>query len=220
MIYCISDIHGEIDRWNTMLNLIQFSSSDTMYVLGDVIDRKPYGIQILQDIMDRPNVHMLLGNHEQMMLDTFCSGNEYDARYLWSCNGGGITFRTMTYKLSVEERMRILRYVRKLPDHLEIEVNGRAFYLVHGNIGQTRHDRIWGRPEPPPVEPPIPGKTVIVGHTCTYFMHALVDGYDESRPFEIFHAPGLIDIDCGCGNKTSLRRLACLRLDDMAEFYI
>ena len=80
MIYCISDIHGEIDRWNTMLNLIQFSSSDTMYVLGDVIDRKPYGIQILQDIMDRPNVHMLLGNHEQMMLDTFCSGNEYDAR--------------------------------------------------------------------------------------------------------------------------------------------
>ena len=36
----------------------------------------------------------------------------------------------------------------------------------------------------------------------------------------IIHAPGLIAIDCGCGNATDLRRLACLRLDDLKEFYI
>ena len=32
---------------------------------------------------------------------------------------------------------------------------------------------------------------------------------------------GIIDIDCGCGNRNAAhRRLACLRLDDMAEFYV
>ena len=31
---------------------------------------------------------------------------------------------------------------------------------------------------------------------------------------------GLIVIDCGCGSGYELRRLACLRLDDMEEFYV
>ena len=47
-----------------------------------------------------------------------------------------------------------------------------------------------------------------------------VEGHDEEKPLEIFHAPGLIDIDCGCGSGYELRRLACLRLDDMKEFYV
>ena len=42
-----------------------------------------------------------------------------------------------------------------------------------------------------------------------------------SRRFFIMHGNGIIDIDCGCGHqKTAHRRLACLRLDDMAEFYV
>lgn len=220
MIYVMSDLHGELDRYNAMLELIQFSADDTLYVLGDVIDRNTHGIEILRDIMRRTNVHLILGNHEQMMLDSFWSPNEYDARRLWKQNGGGNTYRTMVYCTPTEERLRILRFIQELPDHIELEVNGRRFYLVHGNIGETRHERIWDRPEPPPTEPPLPGKTVVVGHTCTYYLNILVDGYDENGPFEIFHAPGLLAIDCGCGNSTDLRRLACLRLDDLKEFYI
>ena len=34
------------------------------------------------------------------------------------------------------------------------------------------------------------------------------------------HGNGVIDIDCGCGLKTEYARLACLRLNDMAEFYV
>ena len=37
----------------------------------------------------------------------------------------------------------------------------------------------------------------------------------------IWHGNNIIDIDCGCGNlRSEHRRLACLRLDDMAEFYV
>ena len=107
MIYCVSDIHGEILRWKSMLELIRFSDDDTLYVLGDVIDRNPFGIKILQDIMSRPNVHMIVGNHEDMMLQTFWSNNDYDARRLWKYNGGGSTYRTMVYKIPTAERLRL-----------------------------------------------------------------------------------------------------------------
>ena len=37
----------------------------------------------------------------------------------------------------------------------------------------------------------------------------------------IWHGNNIIDIDCGCGNlRSEHRRLACLRLDDMADFYV
>ena len=220
MIYCMSDLHGEMDRFLAMLELIQFSDTDTLYVLGDVIDRNKQGITLLQDIMQRPNVVFLKGNHEELMLQTFWGRNDFDARRQWKNNGGGNTYRTMVYKIPTEERLKILRFIQEAPDHLELEVNGQQFYLVHGNYGETQHDRIWGRPEPPPTEPPIPGKTIICGHTCTYWLNLYVEGYDEDAPYEIFYAPGLICIDCGCGNETELRRLACLRLDDMKEYYI
>lgn len=220
MVYCMADIHGEYDRYIAMLDLNQFSDQDTLYILGDVIDRSSHGIEMLQDIMQRPNVRMILGNHEQMMLDAFWSANQYDARRLWKSNGGGSSYRSMAYRIPIEERLRLLQFIKELPDCLDIEVNGRQFHLVHGMPGDNKHNRIWGRPEPPPETPPLPGKTVIVGHTCTYYLNVLVEGYDENAPFEIFYSPGLIAIDCGCGNKTDLRRLACLRLDDMKEFYV
>lgn len=194
----------------------RFSADDVLYVLGDAIDRYPDGLAVLQDIMCRPNVHMLLGNHEAMMLTTLSSGRSNDIR-LWVQNGGRRTYDAAAYELSPEERMQILQYLQTLPDYIEITVNGRDFYLVHGYIGDTTHDRVWGRPEPLPEAPPMPGKTVIVGHTCTFFLR---DDYDENCPFEILQTPGLIAIDCGCGNETDLRRLACLRLDDMQEFYV
>ena len=112
MTYCLSDIHGEILKWRDMLKLIQFSDEDTMYVLGDVIDRNPHGIEILQDIMKRPNIHMIIGNHEDMMLKTLGKHNEYHARRLWQQNGGGSTYREMVYGVTPEERNQILQYVR------------------------------------------------------------------------------------------------------------
>ena len=220
MIYVMSDLHGCFDKYLEMIEQIELKSEDTLYVLGDVIDRNPHGIEILQDIMKRPNIHMVIGNHEEMMLKTLGRNNEYHARRLWQQNGGGSTYREMVYGITSEERNQILQFVSELPDYMEIEVDGRNFYLVHGNVASTRVERIWDRPDPPPDEPPIPGATVICGHTCTYFLNLYTEGYDENGPFEIFHAPGLIGIDCGCGNETDLRRLACLRLEDMCEFYV
>ena len=37
--YVMSDIHGEVNRFHAMLEKIRFSADDTLYILGDVIDR-------------------------------------------------------------------------------------------------------------------------------------------------------------------------------------
>lgn len=219
MTYVLSDVHGEIDRWNRMLELIQLSDEDTLIVIGDAIDRGKQGVEILRDIMGRPNVQFVVGNHEYMMLDTFWSGNDYDARRLWTRNGGGETYRTMVYRIPTEERLRILRFIQQSPSFLDIEVNGREYHICHGMPSHDLITRLWDRPEPPPTEPPIPGKTCIVGHTATIWLYELEEGYDPNTPLKIWYGPGLIDVDCGCGSGHKLRRLACLRLEDLEEFY-
>ena len=37
----MSDIHGEYDKYLAMLEQIDLSEDDTLYVLGDVVDRGP-----------------------------------------------------------------------------------------------------------------------------------------------------------------------------------
>lgn len=69
MIYVMSDIHGQKRRFDSVMKQIKLQPDDTLYILGDVIDRNPDGIKILRQIMAMPNAKMLLGNHELMMMN-------------------------------------------------------------------------------------------------------------------------------------------------------
>ncbi|MBR6556630.1 MAG: metallophosphoesterase [Clostridia bacterium] len=68
MHYVLSDIHGNERRFHSILHQIDLRPEDTLYVLGDVIDRHPGGFRILRRLMAMPNAKLLLGNHEYMML--------------------------------------------------------------------------------------------------------------------------------------------------------
>ncbi len=212
--YCISDIHGEYDRYIAMLDKIGFGDGDFLFVLGDAIDRGPESIKVITDIMERKNVQMLLGNHEQMCLDTLGPVPEFGARQLWQSNGGGKTRSRLLYVCTMPQRGKILRFMATLPEYADITVKGRQFHLVHGYLCRDKHSRLWGRPEKGN-PPPFADKTAIIGHTPT----SLITG-DNENPLAIWHGEGIICIDCGCGHKSDKRRLACLRLDDMAEFYV
>lgn len=52
MNYVISDIHGCYDQFIELLDLIQLKDSDTLYVLGDVVDRGPHPIKTLLKLME------------------------------------------------------------------------------------------------------------------------------------------------------------------------
>lgn len=224
--YVLSDLHGEADRFEAMLEKIAFSEADTLYILGDVVDRGPHGIGLLLKIMDMPNAVMLLGNHEYMFLQYLNPEASETDILRWNRNGNQPTLEGYA-DLAVSERRQMKRFLKSLPAHLQVEVAGRRFYLVHGFPGESVHDEVWGRPAPD-AENPVADHTLIIGHTPVMYLgisreeraahlEALERSGEKAR---ILHAPGFIDIDCGCGHKLSFRTLACLRLEDMAEFYV
>ena len=64
-VYCISDIHGHWENFERFLN--DTNPDDVIYLLGDVVDKGPESIRILQHVIGDNRIRMLLGNHEHMM---------------------------------------------------------------------------------------------------------------------------------------------------------
>ena len=229
MIYAISDIHGCFAQYQAMLSQIEFKSTDTLYVLGDVIDRGPDGIKILQDMNLRPNVFPILGNHE--FFAAYClpwltreitdqsiselTDVQFTALQEWIANGGGPTLRSLR-ELTWEEREDILEYLQEMELYAEVEVGGRSFVLTHSALKHFAPDKpldayelqdfIFGRPEPDAVY--YPDKILVFGHTPTQFL---------GKPGRIFRSKTMIDIDCGCVFKGG--QLGCLCLNTLEEFY-
>ena len=224
--YVMSDIHGEADRFHAMLEKIQFSQDDTLYILGDVVDRGPDGIALLQEIMDMPNVMMLLGNHEHMMLQYLSPDADGIAIRRWNKNGNAPTLDKYL-RLKAKEQQKILGYLRMLPTHLEVEVNGSKLYLVHAFPGDNVHDEVWNRPKIDDPNP-IPEYTVIIGHTPIPYLiedkikriQYIMDLENRGEHLRICHASGFIDIDCGCGSDMPIKALACICLESKDEFYV
>ena len=230
MHYVISDIHGNERRFRSVMNQIHLQPEDTLYVLGDVVDRYPGAIRILREIMAMPNARMLLGNHEYMMLralgvpydDYADDGGAWDH---WYRNGGQETYESFK-DLSEEEKQEIVTYLRGLPLSFDVPVNGRHYKLVHGAPPECydpeglKHKSpayyaVWRRLD---AADTFSGEyTLVFGHTPTRY-------YQQRVPMELWYGPGTIGIDCGSGypedgEKGKLGRLACLRLEDRKVFY-
>lgn len=242
MTYVLSDIHGNMRRFHSILRQINLQSEDTLYILGDVIDRHPHGIRILKEIIAMPNAKMLLGNHEYMMLRAI--GEPYDGPEdiigkdpadllsLWYRNGGMVTHQSWKHtRLTIREE--ILDYLKKLPLNIDIVVDGIPYKLVHAAAleryedysfgkygGKTKtHFAVWNREAS--LDEIIPKEyTLIFGHTPTG--HFLAES-----PMSIWLSKHRIGIDCGAGQPDEQRfawsnicgRLGCLRLDDMKVYY-
>lgn len=63
--YAIGDIQGCFSELEALLEKIQFDQhSDTLWLLGDLINRGPQNIETLDFLMSLPNVISVLGNHD------------------------------------------------------------------------------------------------------------------------------------------------------------
>lgn len=235
MNYCMSDIHGQYAAYAAMLERIRLCRSDTLYVLGDVIDRGPDGVRILRDMMARPNVIPILGNHEftaavclSWLLKEVTEQNiaELDeARFAalqdWTSNGGEPTIRELD-RLSREERAEILDYLRDMGLFAEVDAGGRSFVLTHSGLGHfhekkpledyTPEDFLFCRPAPG--RRFYSDRLLVYGHTPTRVLCKRMGRPPEDK---ILRAATQIALDCGCGWGG---RLGCLCLDTMEEFYI
>lgn len=234
MTYVMSDIHGDYEKYRRMLEVIDLGENDELFVLGDIIDRGENGVKILFDMMSRPNVFPLAGNHEftagmclpwlfEEITNTSLENLtevKFAALNDWILNGGAPTLRSLE-KLTRDDREAVREYIVDMELYAEIEVEGRRFVLTHSGIDNFQIDKpldnytpvdlLFFRPETPFYRDKTEfyrDKTVIFGHTPT----KLLCGEDR-----IVYGGSWIDIDCGCGWGGGL---GCLRLEDMREFYI
>ena len=143
--YTISDLHGyPVDKFKALLDKANFSDTDTLYILGDVIDRNgDGGVSLLRYIMAQPNFGFILGNHEDMLLKSrlvieerteagkalgieyFESLSEYSC---WMLNGGGVTLEHLR-DLSEEDPgavKEVFDYLNNSPHIAALTVNGRS----------------------------------------------------------------------------------------------
>ena len=231
MTYCISDIHGCYEEFMELLRKINFSSDDTLYILGDVIDRGAESIKCLRYIMEAPNIQLLMGNHEQMMYDALTNDHEKDSSYManW-LNNGGTKVLPEFCKLPDEDKIAIMDYISKLPYLAQVKMGEQNYVLVHAGLNvaaayakgdistaailprQNLEDLVWIR-EKFFRKKALPRSITIFGHTPTPMLtirkHAKVW---RDRRFK-----DKIGIDGGCVFGGSL---LALRLDDMAEFAV
>ena len=230
MTYVMSDIHGNLQRFESILAQIHLQDSDRLFILGDVVDRYPGGIKILRRIMKMPNVKMLLGNHEYMMYHAIAHCQDaaeekehtnWRERRRWYQNGGRVTHDYLK-RIPKAYRAEVFEYIKNLPLNIDVEVNGIKYKLVHGspveNIMRSYYYArsyasiaefaVWERWYETSFVPE--GYILIFGHTPTCHYH-------DVEPWSIWRNEEAIGIDCGGGYPEG--RLACLRLDDMKEFY-
>ena len=231
MIYAVSDIHGCYDKYQKLLKKINFGPDDTLYVLGDVIDRGPDGFKIMLDMAQRPNVINLMGNHEAMAIRALShilcavqhgsgsalSEDAAEDMELWFYNGGELSLADFLW-LNEEETQTVWEYMTDMPLYHEVTAGGKQFVLLHGGLENFSPSRplddyepdeiLWCRPVPDTAY--YPDKYVVFGHTPVQLLN-------KNTPAKIYRKGNLIDIDCGC---VFSGRLGCLCLDTMEEIYV
>lgn len=232
MIYVMSDLHGCYDKYKQMLDIIKFNKDDTLYVLGDLIDRGDDGIKILLDMMKRPNVVPMLGNHDYMAYSVLKKFNVEITAYNYNSHldteaiemyenwmfNGGLTTSQAFAKLDKGTRDSIMEYLGEFELYEELEVNGNTFILVHGGLVEFEedkdlgeydiHDIIWGRCDY--ARQYYKDKYLVTGHTPTY-------NIDENYKGKIYRQNNHIAIDCGAVFGGTL---GCICLDTLEEFYV
>ena len=227
MIYAMSDLHGCFDKYLTMLDKIKFSPEDTLYILGDVVDRGPDGIKILLDMVSRNNIVFIRGNHDQTTLkvlrkpaDINNSFNDYESSLLlksWVNDGGNTTIKQFT-ALTDKEKSRVIDYIQNSKIFVELTVNNKNYFLAHsfpeydlmtGAWKDDINNFLWGEPDYEITY--FPDKYIVTGHTPTGFI-------DDKYRDKIYIKNNHIAIDCGAVFAGG--RLGCVCLNTMEEFYV
>lgn len=227
----------------------KYDGSDKLYILGDMIDWGKQSLETLlycKELEEKYNfIYLYIGNHERMMLENLVNRDYEDniEKILignWCANNGGYETYEAFQKLDKEKQEEIIQFLERLPYFNDkVEIKGQKFYLAHAaaytdkpnDVTQTYkrkqthkdgfHFVVWhryGESDESFVDTKYKGYILIHGHTITK-----VKGTEGKHV--IHRTNDRICIDCGAKmmfdpEKYPEYRLGCLRLDDMAEFYI
>jgi serine/threonine protein phosphatase 1 len=188
----IGDVHGHYKGLQRLIALLNLADQDSLYFLGDLIDRGPESAQVVEFVKTR-KYPCLLGNHEQMASFSFASANpESFAMDAWLSAGGRSTLES--YRGLEKQLEADLRWFSTLPSYFDLG----DFWLVHAGVHpripieqQSSQEFCWIRQEFHQMQSPFfDDKTIVTGHTITFTFQGV-------EPGQIAQGVGWLDIDTG-----------------------
>lgn len=124
-MYCIGDIQGCDEALGRLLDVIDFSPSrDTLYLLGDLVNRGPTSLQVLRRCIALGDaVRPLLGNHDLHLL-TAAHGLRAPGKR-----------DTLQGILQAPDRAQLLDWLRRQPlARLHTTAGGERLLMVHAGV--------------------------------------------------------------------------------------
>lgn len=155
--YCFTDLHGCYDLWSQIKNYCD--ETDTLYFLGDAIDRGPDGVVLMEELLKDKRVIYLKGNHEHMAASCISDYLHGDTEFLlfWFADGGRPTWDSLSL-WSDDPLVDLVEKLNNLPEYINYtNTKGQKIFLSHAgtNIDKSKEEMkvaekttlpyIWGR---------------------------------------------------------------------------
>lgn len=215
--FAISDIHGCNDTFQRLLEKLQLTQGDELYLLGDYIDRGPDSKGVLDTIFllqqQGLSVQCLRGNHEQMMLDAL-GGVDEEELDIWLSNGGieALESYKINGKINIPEEH--YTFFENLDLYFEID----QYILVHAGLNfnmllpyADEDAMLWIRDWYDDLNRSWLGDRIIVhGHTP-------MPKEEIQNQFKNLEKMPILDIDGGCVHKGKRRGVGYLVAFDMTN---
>lgn len=213
----VGDIHGCYKSLYNLLNeVIKINKKDYIYFLGDFIDRgnksKKVVNYIIELLIKGYNIKCLLGNHEQMLLESLNSDSSFSN---WYKSGGKQTLESFDINHPIELKKKYKLFFENLFNYIELD----DYILVHGGLNFSYENPLgdissmcWIRNlDPNEINiSKIKNKKIIVGHTPTS-LDEIINSLNSNR----------IVLDGGCvynNSDENLGHLVALDIDSMELF--
>jgi bis(5'-nucleosyl)-tetraphosphatase (symmetrical) len=123
-MYLIGDIQGCDGALNRLLDTLAYSPSrDTIYVLGDLVNRGPDSAAVLRRLMGCGNsARCLLGNHDLHLLAVAHGARKPGRR------------DTLDDLLAAPDRAALLHWLQQQPLALQAQVGNASLLMVHAGV--------------------------------------------------------------------------------------
>ncbi len=145
--FVIGDIHSHYNEMMELFEMVQFDfENDSLISLGDLVDRGPKPIEVIEKLMTIKNFIHILGNHDEWCYQFLSNDEPPD---YWEIQGGLTTLEAYSKHPEYKEKHRTFFEKAKL---YHIDDENRLF--VHGGFNpkvpfQEQRDKkdvlIWDR---------------------------------------------------------------------------
>lgn len=155
-LIAIGDIHGEINKLNSLIRKLEIKPDDELVFLGDYIDRGKHSKQVVNRLIELSKLcscKFLMGNHEYCMLMTF-EGVDWAKTYFYNDGGeetvksyGGLDnimkihgdfYKNLKYCYLTEKFLFVHAGIR--PDKSLEEQENLDLLLIRGNFLDHKHN--------------------------------------------------------------------------------